>query len=81
MTKPLEERKYLAYLKMVGWSLEKGGIDYNLYDQHNKFLCAIKVNHGKGRKREVSPTSIRKTENEFKERGLLWPPEKKSKNI
>ncbi len=30
MAKPLEERKYIAYLKLVGWSLEKGGIDYSL---------------------------------------------------
>lgn len=81
MAKPLDERKYLAYLKMVGWSLQKGGIDFNLYDENNQFLVSIKIEHGKGKKREVSATSIRKTEKEFKERGWVWPPEKKSKNI
>lgn len=81
MTKPLEERKYLAFLKLVGWGLEKSGIDYNLVDDKGHFLCAIKIIHAKGKKREVSATSIRKTEQEFKERGWLWPPQKKLKNI
>lgn len=80
MAKPLEERKYLAYLKLVGWTLKKGGVDYNLLDEKGKFLCAIKVIHAKGKKREVSASSIRKTEIEFKERKLSWPPQKKSKS-
>jgi hypothetical protein len=81
MAKPLEERKYIAYLKLVGWSLEKGGMDYSLCDENGNYLCTIKVIHGKGKKREVSASSVRKTEQEFKERGWLWPPQKKSKNI
>jgi len=81
MAKPLDEKKYLAYLKKVGWNLQKGGIDFNLYDGNGKFLVSIKIDHGKGKKREVSASSIRKTEIEFKERGWRWPPEKKSKNI
>ena len=81
MAKPLEERKYLAYLRLVGWTLEKGGVDYNLLDENGNFLCAIKIIHAKGKKREVSASSIRKTEIELKERGLLWPPQKKSKSI
>ncbi len=81
MAKPLEERKYIAYLKLVGWSLEKGGIDYSLCDESGNYICTIKVIHGKGKKREVSASSVRKTEQEFKERGWLWPPQKKSKNI
>jgi hypothetical protein len=81
MAKPLEERKYIAFLKMVEWSLEKGKIDYNLKDENGNFLCAIKIIHGKGKKREVSAISIRKTEAEFEERGWLWPPTKKLKNI
>ncbi len=32
MAKPLEERHYFQYLKMVGWRLEKGSIDYKLYE-------------------------------------------------
>ncbi len=81
MAKPLEERKYLAYLRLVKWNLEKGGVDYNLVDENGHFLCAIKIIHAKGKKREVSASSIRKTEQEFKERGWSWPPQKKSKNI
>jgi hypothetical protein len=77
MAKPLEERKYLALLKLVGWELKKSGFDYNLYDENGKYLCTIKVMHGKGKKREVSPRSIHKTEIEFKSKGLQWPPKKK----
>lgn len=80
MAKPLEERRYLALLKLVGWSLKKSGFDYNLLDDKGHFLCTIKVIHAKGKKREVSALSIRKTEHEFKERGWSWPPQKKSKN-
>jgi len=80
VSKPLEERKYLTLLKLVDWSLEKGGVDYNLIDEKGHFLCAIKILHAKGKKREVSASSIRKTELEFKERGWIWPPKKKLKN-
>lgn len=80
MAKPLEEKKYLAYLKLVGWSLKKGGVDYNLLDDQGHFLCAIKIIHAKGKKREVSAVSIRKTEHEFKERDWSWPPQKKLKS-
>jgi hypothetical protein len=79
MAKPLEERKYIAYLKLVSWSLVKSGFDYSLCDENGKYLCTIKISHSKGTKREVVPASIRKTEIEFKERGWKWPPEKKSK--
>jgi hypothetical protein len=81
MAKPLEERKYLAYLRLVGWSLEKSGFDYNLCNEKGNFVCTIKIMHGKQKKREISAASIRKTEIKFEERGLLWPPKKKSKNI
>lgn len=65
MTKPIEERKYNAYLKLVGWRLKKGSIDYNLLDEQGHYLCSIKVIHAKGKKREISSSSIRKTEKEF----------------
>lgn len=81
MAKPLEERKYLAYLRIVEWELKKGSIDYNLVDEQGNFLCTIKITHGKGKKREISASSIRKTEQEFKQRGWSWPPQKKLKNI
>ena len=80
MAKPLEERKYHAYLKLVGWSLKKGGVDYNLLDEKGGYLASIKIIHAKNKEREVSASSVRKTENEFKERGWSWPPQKKSKS-
>lgn len=81
MAKPVEESTYCHYLKMVGWSLEKGGIDYKLRDEYGHYLCAIKISHAKGRKREVVPGSIRKTIQMFKLRGWSWPPQKKLKSI
>ena len=75
--KPLEERAYLKYLKIAGWALTKGSIDYKLYDSNGAFVCAIKICHGKHTKREVAPKSVQRTEQEFKERGLAWPPKKK----
>lgn len=75
--KPLDEKTYLRYLRIVGWSLRKGSIDYKLYDDTDKFVCAIKISHGKKTKEEVVAMSVQKTAREFKERGLLWPPRKK----
>lgn len=63
------------------WRLEKSGFDYNLCNEHGKYICTIKIIHSKGKKREVSASSIRKTELQFKERGLIWPPQKKLKSI
>jgi len=75
--KPLEEKIYRKYLKMAGWSLIKGSIDYKLYDDKDQFACAIKISHGKKTKEEVVAMSVQKTAREFKERGFVWPPKKK----
>lgn len=77
--KPLDRKTFLRYMKLVGWSLEKGGIDWNLYDENNFFLCSIKISHGKNTKEEVVANSVDKTKKIFKERGLLWPPQKQKK--
>lgn len=44
--KPLDVKTYISFLKKVGWNLRKGKIDYKLYDEHGKFICAIKISHG-----------------------------------
>jgi hypothetical protein len=75
--KPIEEKIYLRFLKIVEWSLKKGSIDYKLFDEKNQFVCAIKISHGKNTKEEVVAMSVQKTAREFKERGLTWPPRKK----
>jgi hypothetical protein len=77
MAKPIPEHQYLKYIRLLDWDLRKGGIDYNLYDENNHFLCSIKIAHGKGKKREVVPGCIRKTQKICEERGLKWPPRKK----
>ena len=60
--KPMEESTYIAYLKIVRWSLAKAGIDYSLFDEKNAFVCTIKISHGKGKKREVIAPHVQKTE-------------------
>jgi hypothetical protein len=75
--KPLSVKKYQQYIKMAGWKLEKGKIDWNLYDAHEIFICSIKIAHGKRTKEEVIADSVNKTKSAFKERGLQWPPLKK----
>ena len=75
--KPLDEKTYLQYLRIVGWTLKKGGKDWSLYDEKDVYVCTIKIAHGSRTKNEVIAHSVKKTENEFKDRGLKWPPSKK----
>lgn len=79
--KPLDEKTYLKYLKLAGWSLVKGKIDYKLLDDKGEFVCAIKISHSSRSKQEVVAYSVQKTKNEFKKRGLVWPPQKKLDSI
>lgn len=74
--KPLKENEYRKYLRMVGWKLEKGSIDYKLLDEDGNFLCTIKIAHSKNGEKGVVPDSVKKTEKEFKNRGWMWPPRK-----
>lgn len=76
MAKPIPEQVYLRYIRMLGWRLVKRGMDYNLY-QGEWMMCSIKIIHAKGKKREVSPASVRKTAKLCEEQGLEWPPKKK----
>ena len=78
--KPLKEKDYRKYLKMIGWELEKGHIDYKLLDEKGQFLCTIKIAHSKNGEKGVIPDSVKKTEKEFAKKGWTWPPKKKSKN-
>ena len=66
--KPLDRKKFLQYIKSVGWTLEKGEIDWNLYDENNVFLCSIKIAHGKNAKEEIVANSVDKVRKIFKER-------------
>ena len=75
--KPMPPKIYENYVKSVGWKLEKGKIDWNLYDDNNNYICTIKISHGNRTKSEVIAPSVKKTEQEFKKRGLTWPPKKK----
>jgi len=70
-------KKFLQFIRLVNWNLEKGGIDWNLYSDKGQFICFIKIAHGKKTKEEVVAYSVQKTEKAFKERRLTWPPRKK----
>lgn len=54
-------------------------IKKRLIIENDAFLCSIKIAHGKKSKQEVVAHSVQKTEQEFKKRGLVWPPQKKSR--
>lgn len=75
--KPLPVKKYLQYIRIAGWKLEKGKIDWNLYNDRDIFICSIKIAHGKNTTQEVIADSVKKTQRAFEERGLKWPPLKK----
>lgn len=75
--KPLSVKTYLEYIKRVGWFLEKGSIDWKLFDEKGQFVCSIMISHGKNTKEEVVAHSVQKTERFFKQGGLKWPPKKK----
>jgi hypothetical protein len=75
--KPLDEKTYLSHLRIVGWHLKKGHVDWNLVDEHGAFICTIKIAHGKKIEKGVVARSVHRTEKEFKKRGWAWPPRKK----
>ncbi len=75
--KPLDKKIFLRYIRLVGWTLKKGGFDWNLYDENGVFLCSIKIARGKKTKEEIVAYSVNKIERIFKEKGLTWPPRKK----
>lgn len=43
--KPMPEREYRYYIKLVGWTLQKGKVDWNLYTDKGEFVCAIAIAH------------------------------------
>ncbi len=70
---------FKKYLKCVGWTIEKGGFDWNVVDGEGRFICSVIITHG-NTKSEVCAHSSKKIEREFKQRGWSWPPKKKEKS-
>jgi len=77
--KPISPKIFEKYIEAVGWRLEKGSIDWNLYNENDCFVCSIIISHGKSIKSEVTAFSVHKVKKAFEERGLKWPPNLKSK--
>lgn len=76
--KPITVKKYQQLIKLVKWTLKKGKIDWILRDNNGVLICSIKIAYGKNTKEEIVADSVRKTKKAFEERGLTWPPQKKS---
>lgn len=76
--KPMSPQDFRRYLNFVDWRLEKGGVDWSVFDENGIYVCTIQISHG-NTKQEVTAFSVRKIEKEFKLKGLKWPPSKKSK--
>lgn len=74
----MSPRDFKRYLSLVNWSLEKGGMDWSVFDDKGIYVCTIQISHG-NTKQEVPAFSVRKVEKEFKKRDLIWPPVKKLK--
>lgn len=72
--KPLPIKKFQKYIQTVNWILEKGAVDWNLYNDKGDFVCSIIISHGKNTKSEITAFSVHKTKKAFEERGLKWPP-------
>lgn len=72
--KPLPIKQFQRFITAVGWKLEKGKIDWNLYNEKGDFICSLILAHGKNTTSEVTAFSVHKTMKAFKERGLKWPP-------
>ncbi len=77
--KPLPIKIYEKYIQSVGWTLKKGSIDWNLYTENGDLVGSIIISHGKNTKSDVTAHSVDKTKKAFKKRGLIWPPNLKSK--
>ena len=74
--KPLSLKIFLQYIRTLGWTLKKGGKDWNLYNAEGQFVCSIIIAHGKKTKEEVVAYSVHKVEKFVKAKGLTWPPKK-----
>ena len=76
--KPMSPKDFKHYLKLAGWRLEKSSVDWSVFDENDEYVCTVIISHG-NTKQEVVAHSVNKVEKIFKERGLKWPPQKKSK--
>lgn len=74
--KPMTKREFEKCIHAVGWTLEKGSIDWKLYDEEHKFVCTIKITHPGG---EVIAMHVNRVKKEFDSRGLLWNQKKSQK--
>lgn len=56
-------------IKAYGWTIKKGGIDWNVYDENGRFQCAVKPKHPPGK--EMTLSSVQRTVKKLKEAGKL----------
>ena len=62
-------RKFRKWLADYGWTVEKGGIDWNVLDENGCLVCSIIRQHpGED---VVVAYSVKKVERKLRERGKL----------
>jgi hypothetical protein len=67
--KPMKRKSYEAWIHQYGWSLQKGSIDWVLFDAEGKTqVLQIKENHP-GPK-EITANSVKKTRKALQKAGL-----------
>ena len=67
--KPMPKRKFQKWIQGFGWTLKKGKIDWNVYDENGIFVCSVVVQHPG--ENNVIAHSVKKVETELRERGLI----------
>jgi len=68
MFKPMPTKKFRKWLKQLGWNVEKGGIDWHIYDENGHYVCTVILQHpGED---VVKAASVKNLQTHLKERGL-----------
>jgi hypothetical protein len=68
--KPMKLRDYKKWIHTFGWKLEKGGMDWKLYNQRGELMVRnIIIPHPPGS--EVASLSVKKTRKALELEGLL----------
>lgn len=66
--KPVPSKKFAKWVKSLGWSIEKGGIDWHVYDENGNYVCTVVLQHPG--ENVVKATSVKNFQMHLKERDL-----------
>jgi hypothetical protein len=57
--KPMPVKKYKEYIRIANWKLEKGSIDWKLFNEEGNLVCAIMISVKTSIKRSQHIASIK----------------------